>query len=219
MKTRTDRPSRGIGKGCLYAIGGIPGLFALLLSVLAGIYFLLWGLGGILIIADPIQPADTIVLLSGGGIERMDEAVRLYKDHFAKTFILTDPFTGIPETGPNYIALQQQEAQSLGIPANAILVTPVHPNSTSGEVGELRQFMEKNSFHSCIIVTDPYHTFRTRLITHDVFRGSSIKVMVRPVRAYWYQSQTWWMSKRGWITTISEYAKIASYLANIPPRE
>jgi uncharacterized SAM-binding protein YcdF (DUF218 family) len=217
MNTKTEHSSGRFRKGCLFAIGGVPGLFALFLSILAGIFIILWALGGILITGDPLNTADAVVLLSGGGTERMEEAVHLYKDRFAKSFILTDPYLGTSDTGPKYSVLQEQEAKSLGIPSEAILVTPVHPNNTVGEVQELRQFLEERSIQSCIVVTDPYHTFRTRLILHDVFKGSSIKVMVRPVRAHWYQSQSWWTSRQGWIMTISEYAKIVAYLAHVGP--
>jgi uncharacterized SAM-binding protein YcdF (DUF218 family) len=219
MDPNLKRTPGGCGKGCFFFIGGIPGLFALLLTIVVGIYIFLWALGAMLIIADPIHPADAIALLSGGGADRMGEAVQLFKDRFADTLILTDPVNGIRDTGDETESaiLRVEDARKMGVPANKIIVTPTHPNSTLGEAQELRAFLEQHSIHSCIVVTDPYHTLRTRMILHKVFQGSSIQVMVRPVRAHWYQSQSWMFSKRGLKATTTEYLKIAAFLAGIPP--
>jgi uncharacterized SAM-binding protein YcdF (DUF218 family) len=217
MNNHPEPLSGGRRRGCVAVIGGIPGLFGLVLSILAGIYVIFWGLGAFLITSDPIRPAEAVALLSGGGTTRMTEAVRLYKDKYAKIFILTDPIIGseeaIPETGSSGSSVQVLDALDMGIPRGAILITPVHPNSTLGETQELRDFLEQHHIQSCIIVTDPYHTQRTRIIVKDVFRNSDVKVMVRAVRSHWYRSQTWMFSSEGRQVTLSEYLKIVAYFA------
>jgi uncharacterized SAM-binding protein YcdF (DUF218 family) len=68
---------------------------------------------------------------------------------------------------------------------------------------------------SAMIITDPYHTFRTRLIFRQVFEGSEVDISVRPVREHWYRSNTWWASLEGWQVTILEYGKLAVHLVGI----
>nr|MBP8858361.1 YdcF family protein [Anaerolineaceae bacterium] len=74
---------------------------------------------------------------------------------------------------------------------------------------------QKRGFQSLIIVTDPFHTFRTRLIFRSVFRDSGIDLYVRPVRNHWYRSTTWWATSQGRQATLSEYIKIIAYFSGL----
>jgi uncharacterized SAM-binding protein YcdF (DUF218 family) len=68
-----------------------------------------------------------------------------------------------------------------------------------------------SDFSNLIVVTDPYHTFRTRLIFRSVFRGSGIKVMVHPISGHWYDSATWFLTPSGWRDTLFEYFKTIGF--------
>jgi uncharacterized SAM-binding protein YcdF (DUF218 family) len=72
--------------------------------------------------------------------------------------------------------------------------------------------MNDQGFNSMIVVTDPYHSFRTRLIFREVFRGSGKSIRVRPSSGHWYRSTTWWLSAQGWEATLTEYIKLAGFL-------
>jgi hypothetical protein len=61
-------------------------------------------------------------------------------------------------------------------------------------------------------VTDTFHSFRTHLIFQDAFKGNDLTFIIRPVRDDWYLAATWWTSLDGWQTTLSEYAKLITYL-------
>lgn len=75
--------------------------------------------------------------------------------------------------------------------------------------------MEKHQYQSVIVVTEPYHTQRARMIFRDVFRGSGKVVCVHPVLSHWYRSGTWFLSLDGWQLTINEYVKMAGYLTGL----
>jgi uncharacterized SAM-binding protein YcdF (DUF218 family) len=201
----------------LKIIGGSSGCFILFCFGLICLYFSLYGLGGFLIVADPLQSADAMVVLSGD-MERMSETATLFKDNFARVLILTEtdqPFTGSDAPETNSTLAKRLQAQQEGIPADAILVTRAKSNSTLDEARVVLALLQEKGFSSCIVVTDPFHSRRTRMIFQDVFGGSGIKVIIRPVRDHWYRSSSWWLSQKGWQATTSEYLKYVAYLLGI----
>lgn len=182
--------------------------------VLAALLFtlnlILVALGGLLITADPLEPSQVVVVLSGGRGDRVDEAALILKEKNAERLVLTHPETEQDEHESS--SARRQAALSAGIPGSDILITAVHGNSTFSEANEIRRFLEERGVMSALIVTDPYHSFRTRLIFHEIFQGSEVDVYVRPVRNHWYRSTTWWTRTEGWQVTILEYGKLLAFL-------
>lgn len=209
MHTEKNKPKPGCLlksiTGCGSLVIGIPLLMLIL-------FLGLWSLGGVLIVADRLQPSDAIVVLSGGDIDRIKYAAKLYRDGYSDYLILTE--TGIRYPGDPKPATQVaiELALDQGLPENAILTPEVVVNSTVDEAQTVKKTAEASDFKKLIVVTDPYHTFRTRLIFRSVFRGTGIKVMVHPVSDHWYESSTWFLSLDGWKTTISEYIKTIGFL-------
>ena len=202
-------------KGCrgLSLLVLLPILLVIL--VVAG-EFILTAIGGILIIADPLRESDAIAVLSGGGdMSRVEEGARLYLEKMGKWLILTEitPREGekVTETTTLFVEIATGE----GVPGSAILVTSQAAFSTREEAIEILKLAQKRDINSLIIVTDPFHTFRTRLIFRSVFRNSGIDIYVRPVRNHWYRSPTWWATSQGRQATLSEYVKIIAYFSGL----
>jgi len=103
------------------------------------------------------------------------------------------------------------EAVRLGIPTGAITITEQAATSTLDEARAVRDLMASRGLQSAIVVTDPFHTFRTRLIFREVFEGSGIKIAIKPVRGHWYRSRSWWLTRQGRTATLQEYAKLFAY--------
>ncbi len=173
----------------------------------------LTALGGILIIADPLRASDAVVVLSGGqDMSRLEEGAKIFLDKNAKWLVLTEITSPEGEKVSETTQLFKETARSLGVPDSATLVTNQASFSTKAEAEQTLALMNQKGFTSAIIVTDPFHTFRTRLIFRSVFRNTGIDLYVRPVRNHWYRSTTWWTSDEGRKATISEYVKIAAYI-------
>ncbi len=209
MNTVKKKSDRGCLLKSITGCGGLViGIPLLLLVLLIG----LWGMGGALIVADRLQQANAIVVLSGGSNDRIMYAAKLYREGYSEYLILTE--TGIRYPGDPKPATQVaiDLANDQGVPDEVILTPEVVVNSTADEAQTVRKTAEASDFTSLIVVTDPYHTFRTRLIFRSIFRGSGIKIMVRPVSGHWYESLTWFLSIEGWRTTLSEYIKIIGFL-------
>jgi uncharacterized SAM-binding protein YcdF (DUF218 family) len=182
----------------------------ILVAVLVTLNLVMVAMGGLLIIADPLQQAQVVVPLSGGRGDRIDEAALIFQEKNARMLVLTNP-----DAGSQYQEIRRQEALSAGIPGASILTTAQHGNSTYAEAVELRRFLEERGYMSALVVTDPFHSFRTRLIFRDVFKGSPVDINVRPVRGHWYRSTTWWLSQEGAQATFAEYLKLFAYLGGV----
>jgi uncharacterized SAM-binding protein YcdF (DUF218 family) len=195
-KTKTRRP------GC--------GLF-LALTVICLVLAMLM-MGRLLVTADPLKRADAIVVLSGGEQARLQEAISLYQEQYADAIILTETGAVLEGWNTRYSSEQRLMLMDAGIPPTAIQVTGKHASSTREEAKLVRTQVANTDVHSLIVVTDPYHTFRTKLIWDDVFKGSGVEINIRPARGSWYKPETWWMTPAGWTNTLNEYAKLAGYL-------
>jgi uncharacterized SAM-binding protein YcdF (DUF218 family) len=202
-------------QGCLDSLINIfgkslaVGLGLIILALAMEVVF--WAMGGLLIVADPIQPSDAIVALSGGE-DRINEAARLYEEKYGRVVILTETGEYLPEWNVNYSTLLIAEAVRLGIPSGAIVLTEGSATSTLDEARQVRDLMASRNLQSCIVVTDPFHTFRTRLIFREVFKESGMSVAVQPVQGHWYQSRSWWLTSQGRKATFQEYLKLIAYV-------
>ncbi len=174
--------------------------------------FALWGAGAVLVITDPLKPMDAVVALSGGSMDRVDEAAKMYKEGYARRVVFTETTSQVASLGASYTKLYKTEAISLGVPDRDILVTSKPASSTYDEAKAVLRLMNDQGFNSMIVVTDPYHSFRTRLVFREVFRDSGKSIRVRPSSGHWYRSTSWWLSAQGWEATLTEYIKLAGFL-------
>lgn len=211
MNREENHPSGGGSKSCLTSLGVV--VLVPLGLVIA--YFALWALGAFLVIADPQKNVDAAVALSGGNLDRVQEAARLYNEQIVRWVILTETGEEVPELGEQYFILRKNEALKMGVPGDAILVTDHTVTSTLDEAQAVRELLQKTGLSSCIVITDPFHSFRTRLIFRDEFDETGLTVRIRPVRGHWYRSNTWMFSRAGWEATMLEYAKLFGYFLGI----
>lgn len=139
-----------------------------------------------------IKNADSIVVLGGYRVltqnnqeviewndpDRFFAGVRLYKEGKAKRLIFTDGYS--PDLGTNFSEgfLNRNQAVSLGIPPNAIMITG-KANNTFQESQQLRKLFNKNKLLSneIILITSAYHMKRSK----NLFERANFKVLEFPV--------------------------------------
>jgi uncharacterized SAM-binding protein YcdF (DUF218 family) len=189
---------------------GLRSCLLALLVVLALLFVSLRAAGAFLITGDTLKKADVVVPLGGGGDWRVEEAVRLIEEKYAVNMVLTEPGEITPGEGPasNHF---RQVAVDEGLSPNAIIVTDGVQRSTHEEAEALLALMQKHNMNAAIVVTDPFHTQRSRLIFRAVFDGSGRTVRVHPVPNHWYRSSTWFFRVDGWGNTLREYGKLAAF--------
>jgi uncharacterized SAM-binding protein YcdF (DUF218 family) len=188
-------------------------LLGLLLA--AGLcYLVLRGLGAFLITGDALERGDAVVPLGGGGEDRVVEAVRLVQERYGLWLIVTEPGEMVDGQGPGS-KIFRGVAILEGISPDVILITEKEAQNTYQEAEAVLQTMQKHQLKSVIVVTDPFHTQRTRIIFRSVFAGSGLTMRVHPVPSHWYRSGTWFLSREGWENTAREYVKLVGFLTGI----
>jgi uncharacterized SAM-binding protein YcdF (DUF218 family) len=111
-------------------------------------------LGRVLDASEEPVKSDIVVCLGGGAAERVDKAVQLYKNGYARRQI----FLLIGESSGNQPYIRKH------FPDLNILINE-RPENTREEILAVKTYMKIHGYRSAIIVTDPPHTRRARLLT------------------------------------------------------
>lgn len=206
-------------KSCIQSCLGIftSGFVVLIfiLILVTGGYFFFRGAGAFLIVANGLEKANAIVILSGGDETRMSEALDLYEEGYADIVILTETGRELENLDVLHSFDMRIQLMNNGVPSGNILITDHIVGSTVDEAVAVKNLLTNRQFNSAIIVTDPYHTKRTSIIFREIFADSPIKLMIRPVASSWYNSRSWFLSRRGWQFTLLEYLKLTGYYLGI----
>jgi len=191
-------------RGCL---GSILAVFALI--------FLVWFAGASLIVSDPLKGADVIVVLSGGKADRLAEGIKLFSDGYSSHIILTKTDTDILDAETGWDLIKQYSAVNQGVPLEDVIVTEFTATSTVEEAQAVLHEMQRYGFTSCILVTDSFHTLRSKLIFSQVFRGQGIRLIMHAAPVDWFHRSNWWTTPEGWTTATSEWIKLIGFLVGI----
>lgn len=186
-------------------------LTLILLVALAGAVFLserrplLTAVAQFLIVQDPLDQADTIIVLSGARRdERVRQAAELFRQGYAPVVILSggEELEGIPIP-----ELQRAQALKHGIPASALRFEKLS-TSTAEQARYLRSMLEAIGAHRALVVTSSFHTRRTRYLFRRIFVGSPVDIRVYPVLQDIFTPVEWWT--RDWDTeqVVLEYIKL-----------
>ena len=169
-------------------------------------------LGRFLLVNDRLQPADAVIALGGDAtLDRLEMAVELYNEGLADALIITET-NATASTGQQESLYLRNQAIALGVPENAIFITEVDATSTWDEARAVRKLMLRNDWHSCIAVTDPYHTRRVKIAFTQDFKAHNLNVSVVYTPDHWYRPSTWFLSVEGRQTTLLEYIKLFGQL-------
>ncbi|GAW93497.1 YdcF family protein, partial [Calderihabitans maritimus] len=133
----------------------VPGFITLVSRFLrwTGLLVLfLWALknaGNYLVVSDPLEPAEVIVVL-GGELERVDWAVTLYREGYAPYIILSGAARRMG-----------YRAVSRGVPWEALILED-EARSTYENAVFCRRIILEQGFRSAIVVSSPYHMRRSK---------------------------------------------------------
>lgn len=160
----------------------------------------------ILIVDDPLQQADAIVVLGGGTGDREVTAARLYAEGYAPVVITTGstlPLPGMAEV--TWAELSARELTRHGVPQESIIQSD-DGSSTCGDAQSALAALPSGA-KRVIIVTDPFHTRRAKW---SFERGASgVRVIAVAANPSWFDPSAWWTDERGLIVVEQEYVKFA----------
>ena len=204
------RPRRGRFTRLLVWIAGL-GAAALLVALPFA--------GRLLVVEDPLEKGDAIVVLSGAPAERWLEAADLYREGAAPRILLspgrTTPAERIArERGvrlPSEAEVVRNALGQLHVPDEAISVMPGSLDNTAEEAAVCRQVAERHAWTRLIVVTSKYHSRRARFAFRREFRGTPVTIVVRPSRYDEARPAAWWKSRNDIRLLVYEYEKLLLY--------
>lgn len=160
----------------------------------------------ILIVDDPPQRADAIVVLGGGNGERDATAARLYAEGYAPVIITTGdaiPLPGLPDA--TWARLSAAELARRGVPESSVI--PIEGAASTCDDARLALAALPSGARRVIIVTDPFHTRRAEWLFQKGAPG--VDVVTVAANPSWFNPAAWWTKDRGIIVVGQEYVKFA----------
>ena len=179
-------------------------------------------LGAWLVVEDPLEKADAVVVLGGTMYERPMEAVELYKDGWAPRVYL---FRQVADWGEALLVerkfqytrevdLQIEVMGRLGVPREAIGILD-QANSTAEEADDLLALVTREKFSRVIVVTSKQHTRRTRLVMNRKVNPAGVTVIVRASRFDRSDVDRWWTHRSTLRFTLFEIQRLLGYWVGV----
>lgn len=198
---------------------------AVLLIVIVGLIvfsvIVFLGIGRWLVIEDPLNKAQAIVVLSGRIPMRAKEAARLYNAGYAPQIWLTravEPAASLDEMDIAYIGEDFFNSRILmheGVPSNAIRVLKPSINNTADEIRVIAAELEREKGGVAIIVTTKAHTRRVRSLWEKLSGGRG-RSIVRAAPTDPFVPDHWWRTTGDSLDVIREVLGLLNAWAGLP---
>ncbi|HXH06132.1 MAG TPA: YdcF family protein [Vicinamibacterales bacterium] len=168
---------------------------------------------------DPLERADTIMVLAGARAERWLEAADLYREGVAPIVAVSpgrhEPAEDLAAARGLRLASDGEQMRAaliaLGVPADAIVVLPGAADNTAEEAVLFHAAARAHGWRSVVVVTSRLHTRRTGLAFRRALAESGVRVLVRASRHDADDPRYWWRRRQSVRQVVEELPKLAAY--------
>ena len=175
--------------------------------------------GTYLVVQQPLEHADAIVVLAGPRAERWLEAVDLFREGWAPRIVLS---RGRIDNGearlsamgirfPQDADLARDAMLQMKIPADAIVLLPESLDNTAQEAASTRRMAAAAGWSRIIVVTSKYHSRRAGYAFAREFRGTAMRIVMRTTRYDSALPARWWTTRPDVRYVLSELQKLVAY--------
>ena len=170
--------------------------------------------GWVLVVNEPIAPADVIVVsLASGGAGALEAADLVQLGIATRVAVFADPPSGddhefIRRGLPYEDASARQIRQLTLLGVMDVMQIPITEAGTEGEGQVFPAWCEQHQFRSVVFVAARDHSRRWRRVLNRVMKGHRTHVMVQPARYSPFQPDRWWETREGVRTEIVELQKL-----------
>jgi uncharacterized SAM-binding protein YcdF (DUF218 family) len=198
------------------------------LAALLGVVAVLlpWGAGEIgrwLVVADPLEPARAIVVLSGRVPFRAMEAASIYRDGLAPEVWLTKEVRTAEELALDRLgvpvvrgdAYNRAVLERLGLKPQAIRLLGDPVWNTADEMRLIAGELSRDGGDRVIIVTSKVHSRRVRA-TWAALVGAHPRAIIRYAREEPYDAGGWWRNTRDALDVSREVFGLMNVWAGFP---
>jgi uncharacterized SAM-binding protein YcdF (DUF218 family) len=209
------RATRGIRRAVVVLV--VLGVIAALLPLGAR------SLGQWLVVADPLEPARAIVVLSGRIPFRAMEAASIYQGGWAREVWLSKEARTAEDLALDRLGLlagrgegfNRELLEHLGVPPGAIRLMGEDVQNTVDEVRLVAAELGRGGGEQVIIVTSKAHSRRVRAIWSTVV-GSSPRAIIRYAGEDPYDAGCWWRNTRDALDVSREVFGLLNVWAGFP---
>jgi hypothetical protein len=211
MRTRNVR---------LFRFGAAVRILAAFAAVAASFAFssvrepVLRAMGWALVVNEPVEPADVIVVsLYSGGSGALAAADLVQSGIAKQVAVFVDPpneeareFTrrGLPDQDPS--ARQIRQLKGLGV--SDVVQIPSTDAGTENEGDVLPLWCDQHQFRSVVYVAAMDHSRRSERMLHRVMKGHPTRVTVRSEPYSGFDPDRWWETRNGARKAIVELQKL-----------
>ena len=171
---------------------------------------------------DPLERADTIVILSGDIPYRAVEASRIYWLHYAPEIWITHGENNqdqLAALGVSYVGEEVYNREILlheGVPPGSIRILAPPIVDTEEEIELVARELRATGKAGAIIVTSPAHTRRVRALARELV-GWQPRIIVRAAEEP-YDAGHWWHNTRDSLQVSRELLGLLNVWAGLPVR-
>lgn len=184
-----------------------------------------WGLraaGRALVIDEPLEPADVIVISSysaGAGV--LEAADLVHSGIATRVAVFADPPSGedleFIRRGLPYEDGAARQVRQLGwLGITEIMQISGNEAGTDGEGRMLPSWCDQHAFRSVVFVTGKNHSRRTRRVLDRLMKGHPTRVTVRAERYSDFDPDRWWQTRDGTRAELVELEKLVLDVALHP---
>ena len=175
--------------------------------------------GRYLVVQQPLERSDAIVVLAGSRVERWLEAVDLYRAGWAPRIVLSrgrmeSAEQRLHQMGIRFPAdadLARDAMVQMKVPTDAILMLPDDLDNTAQEAAATRRLAAASGWSRIIVVTSKYHSRRSAYAFAREFHGTPIRVSVRATAYDPSVPNRWWSTRQDVRFVTSELQKLVVY--------
>jgi uncharacterized SAM-binding protein YcdF (DUF218 family) len=160
-------------------------------------------------------PAPYVMILNGGECCRPFVAAALIKAGLARHAIVTQVAESLgdrDQTVPPYHEINRRVLIQRGIAEEHITILPFGATTTRDEAIALASFLKGHCGAKVIVVTNDYHTRRSRWIFARILGEQARQVSFFSAPSDDFDTDNSWQSETGFVTVGTEYLKFAAYI-------
>ena len=154
--------------------------------------------------------ADVIVVLGGGGPERVMHGIQLYRQGVAPKLWITGDQPVSEMRGFVEGQLGRDLAVRKGIPADDIYL--LNTTSTWEDGQQIATSVKRRGLRRIVIVTNWSHSRRALAVIRKHLAGESVQVYYSPPPTSSRPPERWWSRDETLVMVINEWIKIGLYL-------
>jgi uncharacterized SAM-binding protein YcdF (DUF218 family) len=198
-------------------------LLSLLLALgVAGVLGVRW-VGYWLVVSDPLEPADAVVVLAGAFPFRAQEAAAIHRRGLATEVWLlrsSDPAqeAALAQLGwrpGGEEGLDRRLLEQLGVPGSAIRVLDGGVQNTREEMERIWRELDRTGGRVVVVVTSKPHTRRVRATWHAVV-GRRGRAIIRYPGNDPFNAGAWWRSTRDTLAVSREVLGLLNVWTGFP---